>query len=83
MKAEIGSSGAGVGGAARPAWLEGAALVHLDGRHAEMALHAARCAPRYYLSPSPSPSLSPSPNPNQVRAPLRRAGAPRLALAQP
>jgi len=32
----------GGGGAARPAWLEGAALVHLDGRHAEMALHAAR-----------------------------------------
>ena len=38
-----GVGGAG-GAAARPAWLEGAALVHLDGRHAKTALHAARCA---------------------------------------
>ena len=45
------------GGAARPAWLEGAALVHLD------------TSP----SPTPNPSPSPSPNPDQVHLDGRHA----------
>lgn len=44
LPAEFDPSSTGTTTGSRPEWLDGAGLVHLDGRHPAAAAHAARCA---------------------------------------